>query len=381
MNPTWDRSWFKLSFYAIFTFICIYIAKYIIDTFAYTLTNMAGIYSALMDILGRIFSLFSVIIGGFVIAYILSPTADMVQRKLKVRRSIAVAVTYGSVLLAFVLLGTMCLISTGVTGEGCIENITRKMADYADNINIIRQKTDRALSGMGLGFVSDAFDKSIWTVKSFMGEISENALSYIKNIGNKTATFLLSILVSFYFIKDGHEIKYSIKEYGKIIIPKRLYGFMTGLLKDMNTVFSGYIRGQLTDAVIMSSLLSLGLAFVKVPFAIIIGLLTGFLNIIPYFGCFLGIAMAVLMSLISGKPIRALYAVIVIGVLQQIDSAFIAPKIVGNSVKLSPLMIIISLAVAGRLFGLWGLVLAVPSVAVAKLRLDRYCERKRIENE
>lgn len=377
MNLPWDKSWFKLSFYAIFTFICIYIAKYVIDTIVYSLVNMAGIYSVALDIMGKAFSVFSVIIGGFVIAYVLSPVADTLQRKLKVRRTYAVAITYGAVLLTLILLALMCTFSIGMSGNDYIAEITAQMESYMENINRFRNRAEAFLGNTEV--ISRTIDNVLQSLKAILEAISTNILKYIRSAGNKTVTLLLSIIVSFYFIKDREEICSKLREYAEVFMPERMYVYICDLIRDIDEVLSGYVRGQLTDAVIMSSLLSLGLALIKVPFAVIIGVLSGFLNIIPYFGSLLGLTLAVIMALISGKPMRALYAVIVIAVFQQIDGAFIVPKVVGHSVKLSPLMIIISLAVAGRLFGLWGLVLAVPTVAVLKLRFDRLCEKKKNE--
>ncbi len=379
MNPPWDKSWFKLSFYAIFTFICIYIAKYIIDILAYTLANMAGIYSVAVDIAGRIFSVFSVIIGGFAAAYVILPITEFVQRRFKMGRKYAVAATYGAVLLTLIILGLLCVLSAGFGKDGYMKSIAERMSIYADNINRFRHSADMFFGRIGLGFVSENIDRGLLSLRSIAQRLAANAFGYVKNIGNKIVTVLLSILVSFYFVKDREEILKKLGKYSSAILPKGLIAYIMELTRDIDTVLSGYIRGQLTDAVIMSSLLSLGLAVIKIPFAVFIGIVSGFLNIIPYFGCLLGYVLAIIMALLSGEPIRAIYAIIVIGILQQIDTAFIVPKIVGDSVKLSPLMIIISLAVAGRLFGLWGLVLAVPTVAVMKLRLDRYCERRNEE--
>ncbi len=374
MNLPWDKSWFKLSFYAVFTFICIYIAKYAIDTIAYTLVNMAGIYSVVLSVTGKIFSVFSVIIGGFVISYVLSPVADTLQRKAKVKRVCAVVMTYGAVILVFVLLAAVCMLSIGTSGDDYIREITSQIEIYTDNINKFRNRAEALLGNTGI--LSKAMDNAVLSLKAIPEAISTNIPAHIRSAGNKTATLLLSGLVSFYFVKDNKEISRKLKEYANVLLPEGIYGYLCGLLRDIDDVLAGYVRGQLTDAVIMSSLLSLGLAVVKIPFALIIGVISGFLNIIPYFGSLLGFFLAVIMALISGEPIRAIYAAAVIIALQQIDAAFIVPKVVGHSVKLSPLMIIISLAVSGRLFGLWGLVIAVPTVAVLKLRFDRYCRKK-----
>ena len=177
-------------------------------------------------------------------------------------------------------------------------------------------------------------------------------------------------------LRDEEKIILRLKKYTATFINEKWNKRLLSLIDDINIVFSGYVRGQLTDGLIMSALLSLGLSVIKVPFAVAIGLFSGFSNIIPYFGSVIGFTLSVGMALISGEPIRALYASIVVIALQQIDTIIIVPKIVGKNVKLSPIMVIISLAVAGKLFGIVGMIFAVPVVAVVKLRIDRYCDKK-----
>ena len=88
-----------------------------------------------------------------------------------------------------------------------------------------------------------------------------------------------------------------------------------------------------------------------------------------------------IVTLLSGEPIKALYAAIVIIVLQQLDGIVIGPKVVGENVKLSPVMVIIALAVAAELFGLWGMILAVPVFATIKLFAQRFFYRQKLKKE
>ncbi|MDR2649195.1 MAG: AI-2E family transporter, partial [Clostridiales bacterium] len=172
-------------------------------------------------------------------------------------------------------------------------------------------------------------------------------------------------------------IFYGLREIARLFLP---YGLRTGarrVVGDMHSVFSGYIRGQLTDALIMAVLISVLLSVIGVDFAIVIGIFTGFSNIIPYFGAIIGFLLSVIVALISGEPIKALYAAIGVLVLQQIDAVFINPKVVGKNVELSPLLVILALSAGGTLFGMPGMILAVPVCAIAKMFLTRYIEYRR----
>ena len=145
----------------------------------------------------------------------------------------------------------------------------------------------------------------------------------------------------------------------------------------MTSTFSGYITGQMTDALIMAILISISFTIAKIPYAIMIGILSGFSNLIPYVGAVIAFLLSVAMGLLSGEPIRALYAIIIVLILQQVDIILIVPKVVGKSVELHPAFVIISLAVFGGLFGIFGMIVAVPCGALIKTFAIRIYERKK----
>lgn len=177
---------------------------------------------------------------------------------------------------------------------------------------------------------------------------------------------LLGFVIAFYFLLDKEKFLKGGKALFKRLLPQKIYLLVRKAALDAHSVFSGYIRGQLTDAFIMSLLIASLLTILRVRFAVVIGIISGFSNIIPYFGALVGFALAVLSALLSGEALKAVYAAIAVIILQQLDSAVIAPKIVGEKVELSPPAVIIALAVGGKLFGLWGMIFAVPAVGIFK---------------
>jgi predicted PurR-regulated permease PerM len=106
----------------------------------------------------------------------------------------------------------------------------------------------------------------------------------------------------------------------------------------------------------------------------------GISNVIPYFGPIIGSIPAVIVGLLSGSPIKALFAVIVLIVVQQIDSTLISPKVVGDSVGLHPLFVMLSIIIGGAYFGLWGMLIAVPTAAIIKMFLIRWIEERKSVN-
>ena len=151
-----------------------------------------------------------------------------------------------------------------------------------------------------------------------------------------------------------------------------------------NDVFFKFLTSQIIDAMIVGVLVAVGLSILKVKYAILLGFIIGLFNLIPYFGAIIGVGVSILITVLTGGiPKAAIMAVVVI-VLQQIDANIINPKIVGNSLKISPLLVMFAITVGGAYFGMLGMFLAVPVAAVLKILVEdfiKYKDKKREEKE
>ena len=203
--------------------------------------------------------------------------------------------------------------------------------------------------------------------------------SSVTKAGGLALNLILGMTIGFYFLVEKEKILHYCNRVVDVFFSEKRGEHLKEFGHDVCTVFSGYIGGQVTDAIIMATLISISFSVVKIPYAILIGVISGFSNLIPYIGAVVAFLLAVVVGLLSGTPIKALYAVIIVLVLQQVDSIFIVPKVVGKSVELHPALVILSLAVFGGLFGILGMVVAVPCGALIKMFAVRYYERKAIE--
>lgn len=368
MNLPWDKSYFKVCFYAIFTFICIYIAKNAIDGIVYTFVNLGDIYTFFMVIVKKICSVFSIIIAGFIIAYVLRPLVRLVMNKTGFKKTASVGVVFLLLIIVIVFISVVVIYSVDY------KEFSYSIKKYSQNVNSIYDNVKNFFERYNLYYFESIFDSIKNLFYNYVKIVCNNIINISRKFISRLITLLLSLVVAFYMLRDEEKILIKLNKYAQVFISKKWNDRLRQLIRDINSVFSGYIRGQLTDGLIMAALISLGLSIIGVPFSVIIGLFSGFSNIIPYFGSIIGFILSVGMALVSGEPIRAVYAAVLVIALQQIDAVFIVPKVVGDSVKLSPVMVIISLAVAGKLLGIVGMIFAVPTVAVIKLRLDRYCE-------
>ncbi|HBT18522.1 MAG TPA: AI-2E family transporter [Clostridiaceae bacterium] len=171
-------------------------------------------------------------------------------------------------------------------------------------------------------------------------------------------------VITFYFMKDGDKIADLSK---KAVLPKA-QPWVFPLADKIDDVLGGFIRGQLLVAFILGILSSIALLVLGVEYWLILGLLAGVGNLIPYIGPFLGAIPAVFIALTT-DPWKALWVIAAFIIIQQIESNVISPKIVGHSVGLHPALIIFVLLIGGALWGLVGLLIAVPLAGVLKVLL------------
>lgn len=207
------------------------------------------------------------------------------------------------------------------------------------------------------------------------------AANRLPGIGGSLLDVAIGAAAAFYFLMEKERMLTRLGTLSAVLLGKRLTGWGRRLFLELYTVISGYLSGQLLDAAIMAVLFSGAFLVVGLPHAVALGLLSGFSNLIPYFGAVTAFLLAVLTGLLSGAPAKAVTASVLILLLQQVDSLFIVPKAVGRRVELHPVLVLLSLAVFGRLFGFWGLLFAVPLGALLRNFLFWLYEKKKRQQE
>ncbi len=190
------------------------------------------------------------------------------------------------------------------------------------------------------------------------------------NLVSNLFYLILAPVIAFYILKD---LK-AITETAFALVPVRYREEAKVIAKKIDTVLGSFIKGQFLVALSVGILTSIGLSVIRVDYAIVIGMITGVLNIIPYFGPVVGALLAGIVGLFR-SPLTALWAVLVLLIVQQIDSLFLTPNIMRKQVSLHPVLIVFSLLTGGVLFGVMGMLLAIPVAAVGKVLIYHFVEK------
>lgn len=185
---------------------------------------------------------------------------------------------------------------------------------------------------------------------------------------------VLAPIIAFYILKDTPAIKETLVN----LFPAHYRHEILHVLKEIDAAVGGFLRGQILVSLVVGSSIGIFLLVIGVKYAVLLGILAGVLNVIPYFGPVVGGGVAAMVALFE-SPRLALIVVIGMIVIQQIDSAIISPVIMRHAVDLHPVVIIFALLVGGTLFGFLGLLLAIPFAALAKALLLHYVYAKPIE--
>ena len=209
--------------------------------------------------------------------------------------------------------------------------------------------------------------------QSLMDQSLSGAATYTLNVAKRLVNGVISFaagiielivvpVLTFYFLKDWKHLR----EDFVYLMPTHLRGKTQTVISEMATVVSGYIRGQITVSIIVGLLVFAGLYFFRIDYPMVLALLAALTEMIPIVGPFIGAAPAVLLAYLI-SPVMALKIALFYIVVQQLENHIIVPKVMGQSIDLHPIIIIISLLIGGQLFGIWGMMAAVPAAALFKV--------------
>lgn len=203
-------------------------------------------------------------------------------------------------------------------------------------------------------------------------QYAQGALSIANGIFN----FFVSIIVSAYILLERGEILKFLRKITNAIFEENTCKNISKYFHRTNEIFLKFIASQLLDAIVVGVLASIAMSILGVKYAVLLGVMIGLFNMIPYFGAIVAVIISAVITFITGGFSQAIWMIVIVTILQQIDANIINPKIVGDSLKISPLLVIFAVTVGGAYFNILGMFLAVPIVAVLKVLIGDFIEFK-----
>lgn len=378
----WNKNYALVVFYALVLALLYHLGVRILDHFPELGAHLQNLFPWASQVI-------SPLLLGFAIAYLLSPICHFFERilsknallskKQSLCQNISILMTFLLLILGVVFLGSL-LLSTLTKSIQVLrfEDLFQGIEDFASTIEKFYSDLYVRLGNLPIGGedAKEAVQLLLQKAVVFFQNMGNSVFSSLGSLAGALSTLVFGIIFSLYFLADGQKILSYWARIFRLLFGERRLDKLRRFLVDADRVFAGYLRGQIIDGTIMAVLVSVSLSVLQVRYAVVIGVLTGFGNLIPYVGPFIAYGLTTLVCLVYGDFTKLLPALIALFVIQTIDGNVINPRLLSQNIDVHPLVVIIALIIGGSLGGFLGIFLAAPVASLIKLELDKFMERK-----
>jgi len=313
----------------------------------------------------------------YIIAFIINPLVEAIERRRIPRGAIA---------------GIFTVVSLSLIGLGlffAVPAIVEQLSKLGSLVNQTANNTEQMIESTGIlalfehiGFEAESIKTQLTTqvnllIQQLYTSMTTLSSTYISGLGSIVTVIFFIILMPFlcfFMIRDYEKIGVFVRS---LITPSDV---STDYTTEISRIVGAYLRGQFIVVLISAINLSLGFYLVGVPYALVLGIFAGLTNFVPTFGLWVSVSVCTLVGASLGQPwyqfLPGIY--IVFAIEQVLESGFIVPRIVGQHVGLHPLLVMVSLLLFGFMFGILGLLVAVPSAALISVFYQQYKETQKI---
>ena len=316
------------------------------------------------------------IILSAILYYLLVPIVDFFERK-GVRR------IYSIIVLYLIIIGVLTILIVLVIPL-LRDQIMRLIVSFPNLVNDIERMLEQVIGSQFLNQVQQTFD---FNISDLASQVSNGATTILNStfagIGNiigsvsKTVMAIITVpFILFYLLKDGKKLPGYILKF----LPISMRSHTFTVLQEMNKQISSYIRGQIVVSFCIGVLMFIGFVIIGLDYAPVLAVIASFTSVVPYLGPAIAITPALIIAVVT-SPYMLLKLIIVWTIVQLIEGKFISPQIMGRNLHIHPITIIFIIIIAGNLFGVVGILLAVPGYAVLKVITTHLFEYFKIRSQ
>lgn len=319
---------------------------------------------------------------GFVIAYILNIPSSAINKKLSASKhvflknhacGISIGCVYALFLALIVLLIRMII-------PAIYKNILDLYSSLPYYANVVTEYFSKIEITEKINLLNidpaDIINKLYAWISEFDFSKFGTYAQGVINVTSGVINVFLSIIISVYMLIDKDRIKKYAKYVMNAFMPTQTVDSIIANTATFNDILSKYIYCQLLDAFIVAVLSVILMSLIRVRYSLILGILIGVCNLIPYFGAIIAIVVTIFVTCFTGGIAKGIWTLIALILMQQIDANIIGPKIMSSSLELRPLLVIFAVTLGGGLFGIPGMLLSVPVFAMIKVVIGRYIDSK-----
>ena len=327
-------------------------------------------YDYFFDIVKKILSIMTPFIYALICAYILNPIVSFFERRLKLKKPIAIAITY-SIIIALIFIVLFFTIPSIIDS---ILNITNEMPMYVEvvqkwvNTILENERVKGVIIQAGL---LSKFEEISSQIGSVTINLLQNLAMYLLSFTSNLLNVILGFLISIYVLADKDNIVRSARTITYMILKEENGTKLINLIRTYHKMIGVYIGIKAIDSAIIGIIALFGLIIVGEPYAPLVALIGGITNMIPYFGPFIGELVGALVAIFV-SPMKALVVFLLLLSIHLFDAWYLDPKLIGKKVGVSPFGIILGVAIGGGFWGPVGMLLGSPTMATIKIYYESF---------
>lgn len=354
--------------------IVIYGLMFVLGTIL--LVRIVGSFNNTVKLLGQALQVIAPFLVGAFIAFILYPLVRFFYRNLfkntlhmksdKLSKWLSILVTY------VIAIGVIAILMVFILPQlyTSITDIVDRLPVWYNNLTTMVDNFENRHADLGFidyNLINEHLTSLYPKIISYLTDTLANLLPYVVNtsmaIVKGVVNLIISIMVSVYMISDHKNIFYQFKKLLYAVFPKQAADTARTICRESTNIFLKFMYGKAIDSIIIGIICFVCMNIFKFPYTVLISVIVGITNMIPYFGPYIGGVLGGIIIVIV-NPVQVIFFAVMILVIQQFDGLFLGPKILGDSTGLKPLWVIFAIVVGGAMFGVLGMFLGVPTMAV-----------------
>ena len=334
-----------------------------------------------IDIIGRFLTIIAPFIFGFFFAYLIRPIVVTLEKPLKkikkgkgekIKRVISIIVAY------LIVIGALTIIIVYIFPQ--MKNSVKDIGNSVKNgYNYVTNHLDEMnamIPVINLGSVIEYIQNNlIDKLMSNSGTIVPVVYHFSSSVLTSLYNIFMGLVISIYMIIDGQKLKNSIKRIIYALSPIEKAPAICKTISKCNHIFNGFLFGKAVDSLIIGILCFIAMSILQLPYSLLLSVIVGITNMIPYFGPIIGAIPGFVIYLFIDPKLSLVFAIMIL-ILQQFDGLYLGPKILGDLTGIKPLWVIFGIVIGGAYFGAVGMFLGVPTVAVFMYLADLFIESK-----
>lgn len=369
-----NRTYYSICIYVIITVVILAV-----------LLKAIWYWSSTISTIGKIMAMLSPFLIGIFIAYLMNPLVKLIDKnifikifkikKASVRKALSILFSY---VIVFGII-TFCISVIIPEIYSSLKNIYENIQDEYDKFIFFLDDLSAKHPDWDISYVTNVAKENSSNIIAFVQGSLDKVLPIIYNTSisviSWTLNIIIAIMVSCYMLIDKDRLLLNFKKLIYAVMKKEKADSFSNTLKESNKIFGNFLIGKTIDSTIIGFLCFLFMNMLSLKYTMLISVIVGVTNMIPYFGPFIGAVPGILILLTVNWKYALIFGILIL-VLQQFDGLYLGPKILGESTGLRPVWIIFAITVGGWLCGPIGMFLGVPVVAVIAYLIDKEINRR-----